>query len=198
MAENNIKESISALVDGELNESETHDAIRALRGADSEQRACWESYHLIGDALRKNVPKQMDTQLLSRINDAIASEPPLQQQAKPEQVVVNKFFKPVAGFSVAASVAAVAYIGVGMMSVEEVAMGPRLAETAPTILVPAMTVADQSPAASNNQWDVAQPALESRLNLYLSNHQAAAMVTGMNGRMLPHAYVVVEHSARTE
>ena len=210
MAEDNIKETISALMDGELNEREMHDVVRCLR-ENKEHQECWQNYHLIGDALRKNLPSEMDSQLLSRITQSIASEPSYSASlaefpSKQTNSVSNKQFKakPIAGFALAASVAAVAYVGVGMLSMEEELSGAsRLAATSPVVpptTVAPMVVADQFRAQpTTTSWDVAQPAVESKLNGYLSNHQAAVGAVGMNGRIMPYAgIVVVEKSARAE
>ncbi len=46
-----MNEKMSCLMDGELDRDEAHVAIRQL-GADASMREQWETYHLIGDALR--------------------------------------------------------------------------------------------------------------------------------------------------
>ena len=48
-----MKERISALMDGELDEREAAEAIAAL-GSDAQARQTWRTYHLIGDALRES------------------------------------------------------------------------------------------------------------------------------------------------
>src|SRR5438132_191890 len=47
-----MKDRISALMDGELDEREAAEAIAAL-SHDAQARDAWRSYHLIGDALRE-------------------------------------------------------------------------------------------------------------------------------------------------
>jgi len=47
-----MKERISALMDGELDEREAAEAIAALAD-DARARGTWRTYHLIGDALRE-------------------------------------------------------------------------------------------------------------------------------------------------
>ena len=47
-----MKDRISALMDGELDEREAAEAINAL-GNDAQARSAWRTYHLIGDALRE-------------------------------------------------------------------------------------------------------------------------------------------------
>ena len=45
-----MKDRISALMDGELDEREAAEVINAL-GSDAQARDAWRAYHLIGDAL---------------------------------------------------------------------------------------------------------------------------------------------------
>jgi sigma-E factor negative regulatory protein RseA len=47
-----MKDRISALMDGELDEREAAEAINML-GNDAQARDAWRTYHLIGDALRE-------------------------------------------------------------------------------------------------------------------------------------------------
>ena len=47
-----MKDRISALMDGELDEREAAEAIGLLKG-DAQAREAWRTYHLIGDALRE-------------------------------------------------------------------------------------------------------------------------------------------------
>jgi sigma-E factor negative regulatory protein RseA len=47
-----MKDRISALMDGELDEREAAEVIDAL-GSDAQARAAWRDYHLISDALRE-------------------------------------------------------------------------------------------------------------------------------------------------
>ncbi len=202
MAEDNMKETMSALMDGELDEREMRQAVARFQG-DQDALQRWQNYHLIGDALRKNIPAEVDTQLLSRINQAIASEAPLPSNvteiathnAEVKKPVDHKAFRPMAGFALAASVAAVAYVGVGMMGVDEEMGGvPRLAatQTLTTPSIAPMVVADrQYRAQPDARWDVAQPAVESRLDSYLYNHQAASVAAEMNGSMMPNVRVLV-------
>jgi len=46
-----MKEKLSALIDGELQGDSLHAHLGRLR-ADPELRSAWDTYHLIGDALR--------------------------------------------------------------------------------------------------------------------------------------------------
>ena len=48
-----MKDRISALMDGELDEREAAEIISSMAN-DAQARAAWGTYHLIGDALRKS------------------------------------------------------------------------------------------------------------------------------------------------
>lgn len=98
-----MKDRISALMDGELDERGAAQAIEALC-RDREARAVWGSYHLIGDAMR-------DCRLLSagfaaRVGERLSGEPAVlaPRRAAPEQ-------RRWRALSVAASFAAVALVG---------------------------------------------------------------------------------------
>lgn len=54
-----MKESVSALMDGEIDEQEAARTLNAL-GRDPELKAKWDEYHLIGDALRNNALLSVD------------------------------------------------------------------------------------------------------------------------------------------
>jgi sigma-E factor negative regulatory protein RseA len=99
-----MKEQISALMDGELDERAAGDAIERLRTR-SEALDTWRLYHLISDGMR-------DTRLLSagfaaRVGGRLAAEPTvLAPVSLPGRTPVQRF-----AFAAAASVAAVALVG---------------------------------------------------------------------------------------
>lgn len=206
MADDKMKEKISALMDGEMEEHEIASSFRELQG-DPDQRQTWERYHMIGDALRKNLPKHIDSSFASRISQAIAAETqpsssvvefkPKPKVSAPPRVAVSK---PLAGFALAASVAAVAYLGVGMIAVDEQAAGPRLASNAPQAVLPPvqMMPLDGIQTVQGQRWNVATPAVESKLNTYLSNHHSMSSMAAINNRMLPNVRLVDSKPAQDE
>jgi len=98
-----IHESLSALMDGEASEMET---LRLLRGMeqDSGLRESWQRYQLASAALRRDLPPRM-IDLSSRISAAIDAE-------KAPRPSLNRFLQPLSKVAVAATVAAVAVLGV--------------------------------------------------------------------------------------
>lgn len=205
MAENTMKEKLSALMDGELDQDDMQQSIRELR-SDSECRNCWDQYHVIGDALRNNLPPALNKSFAASVSQAIAAEDvpaPVSSEAitpavpKPApQAVDNKAAHPVAkpwmGFAVAASVAAMAYVGVGMINVEE--QGPRLASVptpAATVAVaPTTPVTGSIQTVNAQQQNLAQPAAESKLKTYLYSHRDLAGAAPINTQVIPHARLV--------
>ena len=193
-----MKEDISALMDGELSEQKMQQSLREMRN-DPEQRDCWEQYHIIGDALRNNLPPNLNRNFVNSVSQAIAKEDLPAPQVTSLKQKTSKYRHPIAnpftGFALAASVAMVAYVGVGMIAVDEQASGPRLA-SAP-VQTQITTVASRSMPQSGiqtvqgQQWNTSKPAIESKLNNYLYSHRNIAGPSVMAPVVLPQARLVV-------
>ena len=173
-------ERISALVDGD---AEAANWLKAVV-QDGEQQQVWSRYHLIGDAMRNELPKQLDTDLASRIAAALADEPTvLAPVAKATtsrwQPAVVRVLRGAGQFAMAASVAAVTILGVQHYNANSLATG-----THPTVLntVPVGGVA--APVSINFQnprqltEHTAQPASNQvqqaereRMAVFLRDHQ---------------------------
>lgn len=229
-----MKETISALMDGELTPQELADAMRQLR-MDQMQRQCWQRYHMIGDAMRKNLPPHMDAGFAERVSSAISREDiPVRAPVEPSADAANNaeavahahnvkpmharrhgksaITRPAVGFSVAASVAMVAYLGFGVMGVDD-GSAMRVASNATPVVVPSASavVVPQQVASiqprftvdnsavspvSASRWNVSAPAVESRLNTFLYDHQnVSSQASASAARVLPNARVVM-HSVR--
>jgi len=63
-----MKEKLSALVDGELESECLYAHLGRLR-ADPELRAAWDTYHLIGDALRGHISPAIAHRVISRLRE---------------------------------------------------------------------------------------------------------------------------------
>jgi sigma-E factor negative regulatory protein RseA len=126
-----MKNQLSALIDGELDiESSQHLITSAKSGG--ELKTTWAAYHLIGDAMRGDAPLRQD--FTSRVMMAIESEPIVlvpKALTKNESDVDNitpittkKSALKTSGFwSIAASVAAVMFVGV-MVLQQQVSYSP--------------------------------------------------------------------------
>jgi sigma-E factor negative regulatory protein RseA len=103
-----IREQVSAFLDGELPSSETELLLKRLT-RDGELRESFGRYALIGEALRGAGSHIMTRGFTSRVNLAIDGEPAqVPGQAHPARA--SRWWRPLAGVTVAAGVATVAIV----------------------------------------------------------------------------------------
>jgi sigma-E factor negative regulatory protein RseA len=102
-----LREQISALADHELPEGE-HELLLRRFSVEKSLRLHWERYHLIGCALRKELPP-VDTRGFADRVMAVLSDEPL--PAAPPEKLMDKLLRGAAGLAIAASVAVVAIVG---------------------------------------------------------------------------------------
>ena len=131
-------ERLSSLLDGELDDTQQRHAIDAL-GGDAEARDRWERFHLASDALHGNLPDAIDPQFASGVMAAIEDEPtilaPPPRKSSASTVhahTPSRLSKRFAGLAVAASVAAIAVMGVESLYHEDPAapLNQQVAESA--------------------------------------------------------------------
>ena len=188
----NIEEKISALVDGEMPREEIDSLMDGLKH-DKTSQMCWRHYHLISDALKNNLPDELPEDFVNRISLALESEPLL--STPPHRTFdYQAFIRPTIGFALAASVAAVVFVGLGWNTQTGIEQMPTLASNTPPAPSAITTVSTQ-PAISyttvhGRQWDVEQPELASKLNDYLINHDQYSAVDGMHNSVLPQVRIV--------
>ncbi|HWA36670.1 MAG TPA: sigma-E factor negative regulatory protein [Burkholderiales bacterium] len=168
-----MKEKISALMDGELEDREAAGAIGTLQG-DGDARDAWRAYHLIGDAMR-------DTRALSpgfadRVAARLAQEP---------TVLAPRRLKPEARPWYAIPAAAAAGVA-GVSLVGYLAFAPR-----PD--APAVARAPQAPVAAPAQPQVATVPLPSGADDYILAHQGFSPRVSLQG-MAPYARTVSSRS----
>ena len=190
----NLEEKLSALVDGEMPREEIDSLLDGLKHDEASQM-CWRHYHLISDALKNNLPDKLPEDFVNRISLALESEPLL---STPPRRSYNSpaFLRPTIGFALAASVAAVAFIGLGWNNQTGMEQLPTLASNTTNPVPSAMTTVS-APAATvsysnvhGRQWDVEQPELASKLNDYLINHDQYSAADGMHNGVLPQVRIV--------
>lgn len=114
------KEQLSALMDGDLSEIEVLNEL----GTDPTLQDTWLRYHLIGDAMRGDLPVNLQLDLSDSIMLALEDEPailapkpaqPAAPQVQPAGKVipfVRRFGQQVGQYAIAASVAAAVIFGV--------------------------------------------------------------------------------------
>jgi sigma-E factor negative regulatory protein RseA len=110
-----IREQVSAFLDGELPNSETELLLKRL-ARDGELRESFGRYALIGEALRGGSHKLMAKGFSSRVNLAIDGEP-IPANGHPQDGRVPRWWRPLAGAAVAAGVAAVAVVALQQRAV---------------------------------------------------------------------------------
>jgi sigma-E factor negative regulatory protein RseA len=93
---------ISAFMDGESTERESHDVLRQMH-EHAEWRESWAAFHLIGDVMRGDKPLPAD--FMQRFHEQLEREPTvLAPRARPRRAATYALFA-------AASLAAIALIG---------------------------------------------------------------------------------------
>ncbi len=182
----NIDENISALMDGELNEAETARLLDQLQ-RDAGLRTCWTRYHLISDTLRSDLTGHIKHNVATCVIKALESEPIhlSQRRATPRPSrFTPRIFKPLAGFAVAASITAVAVLSLQTSTPLQTVSPVNLAG-----LSGASPVAQVASTAGRSRWSAGRPSVESKLDIYLANHNQYSMSTEMQG-MMPYVRIV--------
>ena len=136
-----MKEKVSALIDGEIQSDSLHAHLGRLR-ADPELRGAWDTYHLIGDALRGHISPAISDRVVARLR-----EEPTVLAPRPERSPSRRLGW--YAMSAAASVAAVAFVvwtaSPGWRAEPQLAGGPEaatLATGAPVTLVSSVAPAE--------------------------------------------------------
>jgi sigma-E factor negative regulatory protein RseA len=160
-------EQISTLMDGELDAHQAGQQLTRLQG-DAEARACWESFHLIGDALRGDCV--VSRQFAARLHAQLAGEPTVLAPRRSPARRVAAY-----AWSAAASLSAVALVG-WIAFYSPLSPQPQLA-TAPTGN-PAIPVAA---TATPPPEQLASVPSEGRMNEYLIAHQEFSPSTAIQG-----------------
>jgi sigma-E factor negative regulatory protein RseA len=119
-----IREQVSAFLDGELPNTETELLLKRLT-RDGELRESFGRYALIGEALRGAGSQILTRGFASRVNLAIDGEP-AQVAAPAAPARASRFWRPLAGLGVAAGVAAVAIV-----ALQQRAISPRVNGASP-------------------------------------------------------------------
>ena len=193
-------EKISCFMDGE---SECPEDIAVT----DQSRQCWQRYHLIREILRDTHTTPLSPQFNERITEFLNSAPPMlvpTKLATPTRSVTRQWFKPLAGFAMAATLGAIAVLLVP--SNESLSPTPAATttvaermDTSPTVHVQATAnnaVVNQalmsatleesadptvSPAAANT--------IDDSLDMYLIDHMEQSTTGQMQG-VLPYVRLI--------
>ena len=165
-----MKDRISVLMDGELDDRSAAQVIEALAGgrqAEGEAREAWRTYHLISDALGKS--RMLSEGFSERVAAALAAEPTV---LAPRRLGAPR--EPRRWVALAAGVAAVSLVGwLGFAPQQAVQVAKAPAPAAPKEVKPAVV------------------ALPSGTNDYLLAHQAFSPRMSLVG-MAPYVRTVSE------
>ena len=186
------REQLSALVDDELTQ-EASSVIESLL-EDDEAKETWARYHLIGDSLRGHLPGQIGD-ISGNVSQAIASEPTILAPArKSANRKSSNLMKPVMGFAIAASVAAVAIFNV--QQANQISETGQIPETGQPVIAqssiatdqPSFTTSIATPQLVNQETGQAQiyqaVNIDYRMNRYLVNYNEYRANKGVSG--MPH------------
>jgi sigma-E factor negative regulatory protein RseA len=136
-----IREQVSAFLDGELPNTEAELLLKRLT-RDGELRESFGRYALIGEALRGAGSQFLTRGFAARVNLAIDGEPA--HAAGPHPARSSRWWRPLAGVTVAAGVATVAIV-----ALQQRAISPGLRASAPSAVqntaAPLTASATQSP-----------------------------------------------------
>ena len=163
-----MKDRISVLMDGELDDGSAARVIDAL-ASEGESREAWRTYHLISDALGKS--RMLSAGFSDRVAAALAAEPTV---LAPRRLARE----PRRWLALAAGVAAVSLVG-------WLGFAPQPPAVAPVAQAPKSTVAPMVAKEAN----AAAVPLPSGTNDYLLAHQAFSPRMSFQG-MAPYALTV--------
>lgn len=170
------QEWVSGAVDGEVD-----DKTLAQLSADVDSHDEWQRYHMIGDAMRGELPSTIDLNLFASISAAIELEPTIiAPQTKSNQVVeqttsgsnVVPFFKQLGQYAIAATVAMVAIVGVQNVNQTNDAESPLPVLMTRPLVGSVSPVSYQTGAVQNQQSYSNEQVIEQRrrINAYIQDH----------------------------
>lgn len=176
-----IASQVSSFVDSEMDRAEVSLLIKQMSN-NPELRQRWQNYYLISDAMKKQVPDEIDLGFAQRVSQALEQEEVLKPRL---QGGLKRF----SGMAIAASVALV-----GVLSVVMVAQQPGVGGGAPQVAAqtvsPGSAAPVQQPVPSTMVSTVSVPMVKDpRLNKYLVNHSEYASGASVQ-RVLPYARIV--------
>lgn len=173
---------LSAMVDEQLDAMEMNLALRRL-SRDTGWQARWERYHLISNTLQGHLPDTLDLTFAARLHRAIEAEPLPEPAARRR----SSWYKPMAGFGLAASVALAALVGIQMNPSD----APLTAAPVPPASFAAVPVKPTRAVVQTIALNrpLAEDPAQTSLNRYLVNHNGYASMNSVQG-VLPYVRMV--------
>lgn len=177
-----MKEKLSAFIDGELSDTEMQEVLLALKG-DAELRQAWSRYHLVRSAIQGHSATRPGDDFAQRIAHQLAAEPAV---LAPSAMSADKGFLAratgMAGrLAIAASVAAIAIIGLRTLIPDT--------PTGSNATVAQSVDAAKFTRVGVTRWDKGKADAEHELNMYLAEHNRYSPASNMKG-MMTYVHVV--------
>jgi len=176
----NHNELLSALVDGELEGQELDDALQLLY-SNEQLRQQWQRYQRASDVLHGHSFGQHDHDLTKRISMAVSKEPTFSSSKNKARVIAfpKQFWKQAVSLAVAASVGALAVVGVMSQPQSQLlAVVPNEQSQNQVASNKQLQVAEnassQVATVKGKRWTVGKQEVEKRLNSYLVDHNEYA------------------------
>lgn len=184
------QETLSALMDGELDEMSLHRLFSSKSGEginDADMLETWSRYHLARDAMKGDINAFSAIDLSQSISAAIEEEASLDDGSVKQNV--SHWWKPVAGLSVAASVAFAVVLGARFDGSSDFTSQAELASESSQ--VPALIEDGAALQLANQQIEdeVKLKEAQDRLNSYLRQHAQDSAI-GQGRTSMPFARVV--------
>ncbi|MGB0134739.1 sigma-E factor negative regulatory protein [Dokdonella sp.] len=205
-----IREQLSALMDGELSGEETRFLMRRL-AHDQSLVSCWSNFHVARQAMRR----QEIVLVRSNFADSVLAR--IDTEVQPEVRRTGTLLRWASGGAIAASVAVAALVlsgpqdGTGIAPVEQTVSATNLAapavSTASAVASPTTRntdfrppmispILDVQPASASTAGFSTQPTpLDPRTQSYLVRHYDAAGSNGQPG-MLPYVLLIVPSASQ--
>ncbi len=167
------QELLSAFVDGELDKQELDELLVLMD--DDDARNEFMRYQFSSDVLHGYNSYSTPLDLTQKIKAGLADDAPYTlEPSKPREgnvlTLPDWFWKQTAGLAAAASIGALAVVGV--MNQQQTGISPQLAE--------AEVIQQQdNPVVTSNRWTVGEREVEDRLNNYLVDHNEYAGASGL-------------------
>jgi len=172
----NQNELLSALVDGELQGSELDDVLQLLH-TNEQARNQLQRYQRASDVLHDHSLSHHHIDLTDGISAALQDEAKFTVSTvskKPAQIIAfpTQFWKQATSLAVAASIGALAVVGVMTQPQNQIVQDPQIAsvevETSPMVV-----------AQTGKRWTIEEQEVEERLNSYLVDHNEYAGASGV-------------------
>jgi sigma-E factor negative regulatory protein RseA len=177
-----IREQVSAFLDGELPNTETELLLKRLT-RDGELRESFGRYALIGEALRGAGSHILTRGFAARVNLAIDGEP-AQVPGHAHQARASRWWRPLAGVTVAAGVATVAIVALQQRAISpglRVASAPTAQNAVPQSSVTAGSHEALSYTVPVSSADVPAALSPGRLTNYVFAHSKYSLGLGQRG-----------------